>query len=231
MVGEYTNSLAVIDEALKIHPDHPDALNNKAIALYLFGKVNNIDAADNALEILRKISIKNPSFGDPLYNMASIQSERGRNAAATESWKKFLKIESTGVYVQVAKGRLGIKSDEKVLLEKRSKMESPIKLGDIKGEAEKTLQGMKKKEFAMGEFNGEVYEGKGIKVLTIDRTVEIVEKEIDKPTNLSEFNKTHGEPLKRIKNLYGITLVYGDFAVDVFDGKVKKVIYFKREVI
>jgi len=231
MVGEYTNSMAVIDEALKIHPDHPEAMNNKAVALYLFGRVNNIDAADNALEILRKIAVRNPSFSESLYNMASIQSERGRNAAATESWKKFLKVESTGIYAQVAKKRLGIKSDEKIPLGKKSKMESPIKLGDIKGEVEKILQGMKKKEFAMGEFNGEVYEGKGIKVLTIDRTVEVVEKENDKPTNFSEFNKTHGEPLKRIKNLYGITLVYGDFAVDVLDGKVKRVIYFKRETI
>jgi hypothetical protein len=163
--------------------------------------------------------------------MASIQSERGRNAAATESWKKFLKIESTGVYAQVAKERLGIKGNEKISLGKKSEMESPIKLGDIKGEVEKILQGMKRKEFTIGEFNGEVYEGKGIKVLSIDRTVEIVEKENDKPTNPLEFNKTYGEPLKKIKNLYGMTLVYSDFAVDVLDGKVKRVIYFKREVI
>ncbi len=231
MAVEYSKAIGVLEEVLKIQPGNPEALSNKAIALYLFGKANNIDTADNSIGTLKEISGKYPSFNDALYNMASIQSERGRNAAAIESWKKFLKIESTGVYAQVAKERLGIKSNEKVSFGKKSEMQPPIKLGDIRGEAEKILQGMKRKEFTIGEFNGEVYEGKGIKVLSIDRTVEIVEKEIDKPTNLSEFNKTHGEPLKKIKNLYSTTLVYSDFAVDVLDGKVKKVIYFKREVI
>ena len=90
---------------------------------------------------------------------------------------------------------------------------------------------MKKKEFTIGEFKGEIYEAKNIKFLTIDNTVEIVEEETNKPINLSEFYKTYGEPVRKIKNLYGMTLIYNNFGVDVVDGGIKKTVYFKMEGI
>jgi tetratricopeptide (TPR) repeat protein len=231
MSGEFAKAISVIDEAIKIQAGNPEALGNKAVALYLFGKVNNIDTTDNALGLLREGSEKNPAFSDALYNMASIQSQRGRNAAAIETWKRFLKIEPTGVYAQVAKEKLGIKSDDKTPMKRASEMKSPIKLGDIKGETEKVLKGLKKKEFNIGEFKGEIYEAKNIKFLTIDNTVEIVEEETNKPINLSEFYKTYGEPVRKIKNLYGMTLIYNNFGVDVVDGGIKKTVYFKMEGI
>jgi tetratricopeptide (TPR) repeat protein len=229
MAGEYAKVMGIVDEVLKNQPENPGAMNNKAIALYLFGKADNIDTADHAIGILKEISAKNPSFSDAFYNMASIQSERGRTAAAIETWKRFLKIEPTGVYAQVAKEKLGIKSDDKTPMKRASEMKSPIKLGDIKGETEKVLKGLKKKEFTIGEFKGEIYEAKNIKFLTIDNTVEIVEEETNKPINLSEFYKTYGEPVRKIKNLYGMTLIYNNFGVDVVDGGIKKRVYFKRE--
>jgi tetratricopeptide (TPR) repeat protein len=231
MSGEFAKAMSVIDEAIKIQAGNPEALCNKAVALYLFGKVNNIDTTDNALGLLREVSEKSPAFSDAIYNMASIQSERGRSTAAIETWKRFLKIEPTGVYAQVAKEKLGIKSDDKTPMKRASEMKSPIKLGDIKGKTEKVLKGLKKKEFTIGEFKGEIYEAKNIKFLTIDNTVEIVEEETNKPINLSEFYKTYGEPVKKIKNLYGMTLIYNNFGVDVVDGGIKKIVYFKREGI
>ncbi len=229
--GEYSKAIGILEEILKIQPENPEALSNKAVALYLFGKANNIDTADNSIGTLKEISGKYPSFSDALYNMAAIQSERGRSAAAAGTLKKFLKIESTGIYAQAAKERLGIKGDEIVLAEKASEMKSPVKLGDIKGETEKALQGMKQKMFSIGAFNGEIYEGSGIKVLAIDYTVEIVEKELDTIITFKEFSKTHGEPIKRLKSLYGTTLIYGNFGIDVVDKRVKKIVYFKRETI
>jgi tetratricopeptide (TPR) repeat protein len=226
--GEYAKAMSVLDETLKIQPENPEALCNKAVALYLFGKVNNIDTTDNALGLLRDISQKNPALSEAIYNMASIQSERGRGAAAVETWKRFLRIEPTGVFAQVAEEKLGIKSDVRPPTKKAPEMKSPIKLGDIKGETEKTLKGMKKKEFMIGGFNGEIYEGGGIKVFAIDNTIEIVEIEIKKEIDLK---KMYGETARKIKNLYGLTLIYGNFAVDVADGRVKKTVYFKKETI
>lgn len=225
---EYSKAMGVLEEILKIQPESPEALSNYAIALYLFGKAKSIDTADNSIGTLKEISVKNPSFSDALYNIAFIQSERGRNAAAIETWKKFLKVESTGIYAQAAKERLGIKSKDKMSPERASDMKSPIKLGDIKGETENLLKEMKQKKFSIGAFNGGIYEGVGIKVFAIDNTVEIVETEPEKEIDLKRI---YGEPVKKIKTLYGLTLVYNSFAVDVADGKVRKVVYFKRETI
>jgi len=107
-------------------------------------------------------------------------------------------------------------------------MKSPVRLGDIKGETEKTLKAMKKKEFAIGPFTGEIYEGGGIKVFAIDNTVEIVEAETEK---VIHHKKSYGEPLRTMKTLSGLTLIYSNFALDVVDNKVKKFVYFKKETI
>jgi tetratricopeptide (TPR) repeat protein len=228
VAGEYSKAIGLIDEALKVQPQNPEAINNKAIALYLFGKADNIDTADHAIGILREISAKNPTFSDALYNIASIQSERGRNAAAVQTWKKFLKIEPSDIYAQAAKERLGVKDDDKALTERAPEMKSPIKLGDIKGETEKALKKMKKKEFSIGPLTGEIYDGGNIKVFAIDNTAEIVETETEK---VIDYKKSYGEPLKKMKTLYGLTLIYSNFAVDLVDGKAKKIFYFKREII
>jgi hypothetical protein len=163
--------------------------------------------------------------------MASIQTERGRNAAAVETLKKFLRIEPTGVYAQAAKERLGIKGSDIAPVKRGAEMKSPVKLGDIKGDTEKVLKGMKQKKLILGAFSGEIYEGRGIKVLAIDETVEIVERESDKVISIEDFTKTFGEPTRKIRSLYGNTLIYSNFAVDVVDGKVRKSLYFKRETI
>ncbi len=231
LAGEHPKAMGVIDEILKLHPQNPEALSNKAIALYLFGKTNNIDTADQAITLLKEVLKKNPSFGDAFYNMAFIQSERGRQAATAESLKNFIKIEPAGIYAQAARERLGIKIDDKAISGRPSEIKSPIKLGEIKGETEKALKGMKQRKLTIGAFRGEIYESSGIKVLAIDHTVEVVEKELDTATLLREFINTHGEPIKRLKNLYGMTHIYSNFAVDVMDGRIKKVIFFKKDAI
>jgi len=207
MAKEYSKALSAVDESLKVHPQNLEILNNKAIALYLFGKTQNIDTADNAIEILKEISGRNPSYTDPLFNMATIQSGRDRNAAF-ETMEKWMKSTE----------KPDIKSDNTAPVERSPETNSPIKLGEIKGETEKALRGMKLKGFSFGALKGEIYEGSGIKVLAIDDTVEIVETQIDKPTDFTKFKKTQGEPVKKVKNFFGMTLIYNDFGVDVVDG-------------
>ncbi len=43
MSGDYAKAISVADETLKINPNSPEALNNKAVAEYLFGKKNNAE--------------------------------------------------------------------------------------------------------------------------------------------------------------------------------------------
>src|SRR3989304_4680935 len=154
MEGDHTKAMAVADEALKIQPQNSDAMNNKAIALYLWGKANNMDTADKAIEILNGILSKEPVFSSAFYNIAAIQSERGMESAAAEAMKSFLKIEHTGAFANTVKEKLGLKSDDRVSVPGISTTGSPVNPGDITEETKKILKGMKKREFSTGGLSG-----------------------------------------------------------------------------
>jgi len=55
MSGDYAKAISVADETLKVDPNSPEALNNKAVAEYLFGKKNKAENP-NALAMLKSIS-------------------------------------------------------------------------------------------------------------------------------------------------------------------------------
>lgn len=228
MKQDYPAAMAACDEALKIQPGNPDALNNKAIALYLFGKASNIDTADTALGILKEISAGNPGFSGAIYNMAYIQADRGRNAAARNSWKAFLEKEPTGPYAEYAMGMLGTKSGRAGAGLETSSLKSPIKLGDVEGKTEKMLKEMDLLQVEFGDLSGGIYVKGDRKALVLNDTVELVEEPF-RETPLDKFKASYGQPLGTVKNINGTTLIYKDFAVDVTDGKVETIVYFERE--
>lgn len=230
MAGEYSRAMSITDEVLRLDRENPEALNNKAVALYLFGLSGNIDTADNAIEILRKTAALNRSFGDPVYNTAAICSERGRDASASDTWKAFLKIESTGGYANAARRNLGIELKENDTAASLSGPEPPIKPGEvIKGELEKVLGRMKVSEFTIGRSTIEIYVENDLRILARDFVVEVTEKVYDKGIMVEEFRMEYGKPLRVMNKYGGAILVYDDFAADVIDGKVRKVIYFIKK--
>lgn len=228
--GEYSKAMGVADEALRITPGSIETLNNKAVALYLFGKSNTIDTADNAIGILKGVLNKEPSLSEALYNIASIQAERSRNASAQDTWRQFLTIEPTGVYADNVRKKSGIKTGKKKIAGKAVLLKPPFPLGEIGTQGEKRLKDTRPTSFAVGKFSGEIYELGEIKLLVIDGSVEIVETIPDTEVDISKFKKNTGEPVKVIKGLYSASLIYDNFAVDVMGGKVKKIIYFAREL-
>ena len=231
MAGEYSRAISVTEEVLRIDRENAEALNNNAVALYLYGLSNNIDTVDKAIEILRKVVGLNHNFGNPVYNIATIYSERGKDASASDTWKAFLKIESTGDFANVARRNLGIELKENDVAASLTGPEPPFKPGEeIKGELEKMLGKMKVREFSIGGSTIEIYEENDLRILARDFIVEVVEKVYDKGVRTEEFKTEYGKPL-RVMNKYGggAILIYDDFAVDVIDEKVRKVIYFKKK--
>ena len=57
----------------------------------------------------------------------------------------------------------------------------------------------------------------------------MVERQFDKDIGSEEFKEKHGEPVRVRNNYSGKTLIYSNFAADVKNGKIKKVIYFERK--
>ena len=231
MAGEYSRAISVTEEVLRIDRENAEALNNNAVALYLYGLSNNIEgASDNAIEIMRKVVGLNHNFGNPVYNIATIYSEEGRDASASDTWKAFLKIESTGDFANVARRNLGIELKENDVAASLTGPEPPFKPGEeIKGELEKMLGKMKVREFSIGGSTIEIYEENDLRILARDFIVEVIEKVYDKGVRTEEFKTEYGKPLRVMNKYGGAILIYDDFAVDVIDGKVRKVIYFKKK--
>ncbi len=231
MAGEYSRAISVTEEVLRIDRENAEALNNNAVALYLYGLSNNIEgASDNAIEIMRKVVGLNHNFGNPVYNIATICSERGRDASARDTWKAFLKIESTGDFANAARRNLGIELKETDVTSSLSSPEPPFKPGEeIKGELEKMLEKMKVRKFSIGGSTIEIYEENDLRILARDFIVEVIEEVYDKGVRTEEFKTEYGKPLRVMNKYGGAVLIYDDFAVDVIDGKVRKVIYFKKK--
>ena len=231
MAGEYSRAISVTEEVLRIDRENAEALNNNAVALYLYGLSNNIEgASDNAIENMRKVVGLNHNFGNPVYNIATIYSEEGKDASASDTWKAFLKIESTGDFANVARRNLGIELKENDVAASLTGPEPPFKPGEeIKGELEKMLGKMKVREFSIGGSTIEIYEGNDLRILARDFIVEVIEKVYDKGVRTEEFKTEYGKPLRVMNKYGGAILIYDDFAVDVIDGKVRKVIYFKKK--
>jgi len=231
MAGEYSRAISVTEEVLRIDRENAEALNNNAVALYLYGLSNNIEgASDNAIEIMRKVVGLNHNFGNPVYNIATICSERGRDASASDTWKAFLKIESTGDFANAARRNLGIELKETDVTSSLSSPEPPFRPGEeIKGELEKMLEKMKVRKFSIGGSTIEIYEENDLRILARDFIVEVIEEVYDKGVRTEEFKTEYGKPLRVVNKYGGAVLIYDDFAVDVIDGKVRKVIYFKKK--
>lgn len=228
MAGRYTNAIGMADDALEVEPGNPEVLNNKAVALYLFGTANNIDTADNSIRLLAEISDCSPDFADPVYNMASIQSERDREASARGAWMAFLGIESHGPYADRARRGAGVDAEMAEAESDTIGQKSPVRIGTVSDDTAEVLNKMKGRVFVIGKFTGEIYRGNGVGVLVINNVVEVVEKQYDEPMDVKGFVEAYGEPERIRENYFGKTLIYNDFAADIRYGKLKKTIYFEK---
>lgn len=226
MAGQYSKALSFADETLAIQPDLPQAKNNRAIALYLYGLSNNIDMVDTALTTLNEIASKNPSYSRSIFNTARIQSERGREAGASENWKAFLKIEPTGVYACAVKKALTIPDNrDEQCVEKSANLQSPFPFGKIQQKTAERLNKMEKKPYPQGDTQYEIYEDGSATVFVIDDYIELVLTESNMDVN--QFKKTHGEPSEAQITLYGEMLIYKNVIADVKNGKVREIVFFK----
>ncbi|OQY56295.1 MAG: hypothetical protein B6245_18620 [Desulfobacteraceae bacterium 4572_88] len=237
LIGKYSDAMAILDEALKIGKDDPKALNNRAIAMYLLGPSIHADMFQQAYTALRVVSEKYPNFPDAFYNLSRILSERKRNAAAGEVWERFLSLESMGVYAEMARETLGTGEHlpDTPGIEHASRKSgfhepSPVRLGDMDEKTEEKLAGLERHDLELGRVFGTCHVGENLRVLALEGVVELVEYAVGKTMALPEINSGYGSPRRTFVSPSGTrTLVYEDFAVDVRDDEVLKIIYFVGE--
>lgn len=231
MMQKYSKAKVGLDDALEIEPDNRRALNNRAVADYMDGLKRKKDGANDYILALKSIVEKHPTFSDALYNLASAQAGRETKTDEIKRWQSFLTEESSGLYAAEAKKRIGLKPDDKKVAESRPAPKSPVKTGDIGRETAKILKSMKMRALNIGDAGFEIYRGKGMSVLVINGSVEVVEVDMDTVVDLTQFKATYGKPERVIDNISGSTLMYRNFAADAIEGKVKRLVYFERQGI
>lgn len=229
LAGEYSKAMGVAEEVLKIDPDNPEALCDKAVALYLFGPGNNLNTADNALDELNRISKKHPQFSNALYNAATILAERGRNAAAEEMRKRFLVIEPSGYYSDVIRKELREKPLTRKMSLTKAKFAPPIPLGKPSPQTQAILKNMISKPFTIGKLDVIIYEGLDQKALMIGNSIEMIEKNLVVSLAYEEYQKKVGHPSKIIIGPLGKTVFYNTMALDVKDGQVTTIFYYPSQ--
>lgn len=243
MAGKSDKAISVVNEALEMEKsvkpgkEYATVYNNRGVAMFLYGSSINVDMIDPALDSLRKAAALDVSRGEPLYNIAAIFKERKRGAEAKMAWQELLKVESSGVYAAIAQNESGIARNSATVKKTASKrpVATPIRLGAISKETEKKLAGMEKRVIPVGSVSEKIdgvkdvyaYHGKGVIVYAFGDTVEVVVMDMTPAVDVAEFRTTSGEPDSVLRSMAGETLLYRDFAVDVVDGKVVRVVFFE----
>ena len=232
--GDYSRALAVSKEAIKIKKDDQNALHNFAIALYLFGRTENIRTTEKAVEILNNILYENPAYPyhlNALYNLGAIFFEQGKDSKAEKVWRKYLKAGPVEGYADRIIKKIG-KIPEKASKENyRStyQIPPPIKIGYANRETKKKLNDFSKISVELTSAEATYYTKDAVKVLVIRGFVKHVEIPVTKTTNLSDVLSRYGKPNRIISAASGLqTFVYENFALDIRDDKVLKVIYIKE---
>jgi len=225
LTGEYPNAMAAANKAIKLSPGSMGAMNNKAVALYLFGKDSEFDTGGQAVSLLESVP-----GNEALYNRAIILAESGKEAAAREAMKAFLEVENEGPYAVLVSGKLGVSPPPSRASGKRPTMETapPIPLGMISASTREKLRATRRKNFEIGMLRGTIYESERFRVLEINDLVEIVESDIEKPEDPAEFIRKYGPPGRIDETAGGNTFVYSRFAADMTGGKVTRLVFFAR---
>ncbi|WP_207681188.1 M48 family metalloprotease [Desulfonema magnum] len=230
MDGNYSGALAALDDALKISADDPGVLCNRAVAMYLLGNSVKTDIFEQASEILKSVSNSNKGFSDAFYNLGRLLAEQDRKTEAKEIWERFIQFEPAGIYADMVREFPGMEAQALVtgkITSSHFAESSPVILGGCDKITEKQLEGFVRHPLGFGLISGDCYIKNSTRVFVLDYVVELVETPVRQKISVSSLKSAYGRPRRIISNPSGVkTFVYENFAADVENGVVNKVIHF-----
>ena len=245
---EYARAQAECDHILETDPTDANALNNKAIAFYYYGKKHDVDTAQKAIQLLHEAHKMYPGNVEILYNLASLKEQRERLAGAKLYWEKYLKISPHDNYYNHIYINLNGTSPS-TERKKSSRVPDPpedAKIGEDISKIEKKW-GKENAEIRRYRFgnagrksphtNGgwaldlEVIVKDNLRVVALDGTVEVVEYKINPRKDIKNRINQLGEPGTIVHHTYGNFYVYKDkgFSFKEVNGKVQVYIWFEKK--
>jgi tetratricopeptide (TPR) repeat protein len=247
---EYAAAQVYCDQILKKDPTDVNALNNKAIAFYYYGKKHDLDTFQKAIQILYDANRISPNNYEVLYNLASLKEKRNRNAGAQQYWQKYLNIfpnpkDNFYKYVCCKLKKRSPSTNQKTSrppnLKDFSKVR--IKLGEELSRIENKLGKENVIRYKIGSEENNWGKGKeeeyllvdvevlvkgNLRVLFLDENAEIIELSLQTGKSVQEMLKQYGSPGKIIRHTAGNFYVYEDngFSFKEINGKVQSCIWF-----
>lgn len=241
---EYAGAQAVCDLILKKHPQDVNALNNMAIAFYYYGKEKDLDTTQKAIQLLEQAHQLEPANFEVLYNLASLKQERKRLAGAKLYWETYLKQPFTpkdNFYHYVYKKLNRTAPPKSPQTAVGPKMSAGIRLGEDFSRIQGKWGKEHIKKYKLGSEENENNENWSIdlqvivkdhvRVIALDGTVEIVERELSPGEAISGVLKRFGPAQKIVRHSGGNFYVYEDsgFSIKEVAGNVCSYIWFEKD--
>ena len=219
---EYADALAIINKPINRNIVSSKIFNNKAIALYLYGKKEGLDTGQKSLKLLERASILSPKDSEILYNFAIMLDERKRSARAKKYWTKYLKIAPRNNYYAYIINQ----SSENIIEKTNAKFPKSgfkIKPGDV---INKSFDNYHKNEFNVGDISFSLINKGNYKIIIIDDFVELIIKKLKNKIYLKSILNKFGLPKNIVRLNYGNFYVYKNFSFREFQDKAIEYIWF-----
>jgi tetratricopeptide (TPR) repeat protein len=247
---EYAAAQVHCDRILKKDPTDVNALNNKAIAFYYYGKKHDMDTTQKAIQFLYEANRNSPNNYEVLYNLASLKEKRNRNAGAQQYWQKYLNIFPNPkdnfykyVWTKLKKNDSSTRSKAPKQPNLKDFSKVRIKLGEELADIVNKLGKDNVIRYKIGSEENNWGKGKeeeyllvdveilvkgNLRVLFLDENAEIIEYSLQTGKNVQEMLKKYGSPRKIVRHTAGNFYVYEDsgFSFKEVNGKIQSYIWF-----
>lgn len=238
---EYAEAQAVCNKILKKDPRDIDALNNKAIAFYYYGKQEDLETHQKAIQALEKAHASAPDNSEILYNLAALKQERTRLAGAKLSWEKYLNQDTTpkdNFYNHIYKKLKGTNPPKSTKTTGFPRMPDGIGLGKDFSRIKKKWGNHHAREFKLGieeDADNENWYIKiqvmvkgNVRVLALDGTIELVEQECSSFAKKEKILETYGPPRKIVHHTGGNFYIYKGFSFKEINGTIHSYTWFEK---
>jgi len=243
---EYAQAMAECDKLLKKNPKDFDAMNNKAIAFYYYGQNEGMETTQKAIQLLETSNGLKPSNPVILYNLASMKEKRNRMAGAGLNWEMYLNLPDiprdnfySYIYRKIHRTEPP-KNTELSTSVLFPQIPSGVKLGEDFTFIEKKFGKKSIDSYKIGKqdknsnsswaIDLQVIVKEGIRVVALDNTVEIIEKEFSNGEEITKIFEKYGAPVKVVPHTRGNFYIYKSkgFSVKEKDRKVVSYIWFSK---
>jgi len=240
---EYARAQGECDSLLEKNPQDVYALDNKAIAFYYYGKEEDIDTTQKAIQILESAHRLAPRNFEILYNLASLKEDRNRMAGAKRYWEKYLALPDCprdNFFDYVYEKIHGTPPVKPVMKGDFPRMPASIQLGDDFLHLEKkwgqewTAKYKVSSEASENNQNWSIHlqvmVKENLRILALDDTIEIVEQELADGSTISAILKRLGPPQEVVCHTQGNFYIYKDkgFSIKEINGIVSSFIWYEK---